>query len=34
MWFAPALQYLPVRIRVNMGTEAHVDLLVETIEQR
>jgi len=34
MWFAPSLQYLPVRIRVNMGEEAHVDLLVETIEQR
>jgi len=34
MWFAPSLQYLPVRIRVNMGDEAHVDLLVETIEQR
>jgi hypothetical protein len=34
MWFAPSLQYLPVRIRVNMGTEAHIDLLVETIEQR
>lgn len=34
MWFAPSLQYLPVRIRVNMGEEAHVDLLVETIQQR
>ncbi len=34
MWFAPALQYLPVRVRVNMGEEAHVDLLVEGIEQR
>ncbi len=34
MWFAPSLQYLPVRIRVNLGEEAHVDLLVETIEQR
>lgn len=34
MWFAPSLQYLPVRIRVNMGDEAQIDLLVETIEQR
>lgn len=34
MWFAPSLQYLPVRIRVNMGEEAHIDLLVESIEQR
>ena len=34
MWFAPSLQYLPVRIRVSMGNEAHVDLLVDKIEQR
>jgi hypothetical protein len=34
MWFAPSLQYLPVRIRVSMGNEAHVDLLVDRIEQR
>ncbi|MES2480891.1 MAG: DUF3108 domain-containing protein [Pseudomonadota bacterium] len=34
IWFAPALQYLPVRIRVSMGDEAFVDLRVETIEQR
>jgi hypothetical protein len=34
MWFAPALQYLPVRIRVNMGDEAQVDLLVEAIDQK
>jgi hypothetical protein len=34
MWFAPTLQYLPVRIRVNMGDTAHADLLVERIEQR
>ena len=33
MWFAPSLQYLPVRIRVSTG-DAHVDLLVEKIEQR
>ncbi|MDB5872938.1 MAG: hypothetical protein JWQ07_2380 [Ramlibacter sp.] len=34
MWFAPSLQYLPVRIRVNMGEGAFVDLMVERIEQR
>ena len=34
MWFAPSLQYLPVRIRVTMGEEAHIDLLVDHIEQR
>jgi hypothetical protein len=34
MWFAPSLQYLPVRIRVTMGDAAYVDLLAERIEQR
>ncbi len=34
MWFAPSLQYLPVRIKVMMGSEAEVDLLVDKIEQR
>jgi hypothetical protein len=34
MWFAPSLQYLPVRIKVNMGEETFVDLLVERIEQK
>lgn len=34
MWFAPSLNYLPVRVRVSMGEEAHVDLLVDRIEQR
>jgi hypothetical protein len=34
MWFAPSLQYLPVRIRVNMGEDNHVDLMVDHIEQR
>lgn len=33
MWFAPSLQYLPVRIRVTAG-EASLDLIVEKIEQR
>jgi hypothetical protein len=34
IWFAPTLQYLPVRIRVHMGDSTYVDLLVEKIEQR
>jgi hypothetical protein len=34
MWIAPSLQYLPVRIRVMMGSEAWLDLLVDHIEQR
>ncbi|MES2973764.1 MAG: DUF3108 domain-containing protein [Pseudomonadota bacterium] len=34
MWFAPTLQYLPVRIRINMGEDTWVDMLVEKIEQR
>jgi hypothetical protein len=34
MWIAPSLQYLPVRVRVNLNSETHVDLLVKTIEQR
>ncbi len=33
MWFAPALQYLPVRIKVTLNDEAWVDLLVDKIEQ-
>lgn len=34
MWFAPSLQYLPVRIRILVGEDAYVDLLVDKIEQR
>jgi hypothetical protein len=34
IWFAPSLQYLPVRIKVNMGEETYVDLMVQKIEQR
>ncbi len=34
MWFAPNLLYLPVRIKVVMGNEAWLDLVVEHIEQR
>jgi hypothetical protein len=34
IWFAPSLQYLPVRVRINVGTEAWADLMVDRIEQR
>jgi hypothetical protein len=34
MWFAPAMQYMPVKIRVRMGEEDFLDLLVEGIDQR
>lgn len=34
IWFAPTLQYLPVRIRVSMGEDTYVDLMVVKIEQR
>jgi hypothetical protein len=34
MWFAPTLQFLPVRILVTMGEGTYVDLMVEMIEQR
>lgn len=34
VWFAPRLQYMPVRLKMTFGEEAWVDLLVETIEQR
>ena len=33
MWFAPSLQYLPVRIRVNMGEDTYLELTVVKIEQ-
>jgi len=33
MWFAPSLQYLPVKIRIQQGNEIHMDLVVERIDQ-
>jgi hypothetical protein len=33
MWFAPTLQYLPVRIRISMDAQTWVDLLMDKIEQ-
>jgi hypothetical protein len=34
IWFAPSLQYLPVRIKVSLGESTYVDLLVDHIQQR
>jgi hypothetical protein len=34
MWFAPSLQNLPVRIKININSETYVDLMVKKIEQR
>lgn len=34
MWFAPSLQYLPVRIRITLAEDQYLDLLVDKIEQR
>ena len=33
LWFAPSLQYLPVRIRVNLGGDNYVEMTVKRIEQ-
>ena len=33
MWFAPSLQYLPVKIRIKQGSDIHMDLVVERIDQ-
>lgn len=33
MWFAPSLQYLPVRIKITLNAETWVDLMIEKIEQ-
>ena len=33
IWLAPSLQYLPVRVRIALGGDNFVDLLVEAIEQ-
>lgn len=33
LWFAPSLQYLPVRVLITQGDDTFVDLLVEKIEQ-
>ncbi|MFI4926626.1 MAG: DUF3108 domain-containing protein, partial [Burkholderiales bacterium] len=34
MWFAPSLQYLPVRIKLTMGPDTWLDLVFAHIEQR
>ncbi len=33
MWFAPSLQYLPVRVRIALGNDSFVDLMIDRIEQ-
>jgi hypothetical protein len=33
LWFAPSLQYLPVRVRIVLGGGDFVDLMIEKIEQ-
>lgn len=33
MWFAPSLQYLPVRIRISMSDDVWLDLLLDQLEQ-
>lgn len=33
IWFAPALKYLPVRIRISLGNGNYVDLWAERVEQ-
>lgn len=33
MWFAPSLQYLPVRIRISMSDDVWLDLLLDKLEQ-
>ncbi len=33
LWFAPSLQFLPVRIRINLGNDNYMDWLVNRIEQ-
>jgi len=33
LWLAPSLQYLPVRVRIVLGSGNHADLLVQRIEQ-
>jgi len=33
LWFAPSLQYLPVRVRIVLGSGNYADLLAQRIEQ-
>jgi hypothetical protein len=34
MWLAPSLQYLPVKIRIDVNPQTYIELLAERIEQR
>ena len=33
-WFAPTLQYLPVRISIRQDAETFIDLLIERLPQQ
>lgn len=33
LWFAPGLQYLPVRIRINLGNDNYAEMTVKRIDQ-
>ncbi|HSV68844.1 MAG TPA: DUF3108 domain-containing protein, partial [Methylibium sp.] len=33
-WFAPSLQYLPVRIVIRQGPDSHIDLMIERLPQQ
>ncbi len=33
-WFAPSLQYLPVRILIRQGPDQHIDLMIERLPQQ
>jgi hypothetical protein len=34
VWFAPSLQYLPVRLLIRQDAETHVDLMIERLPQQ
>ena len=34
MWLAPSLQYLPVRIRININADSYIDLFATEIQQK
>jgi len=33
-WFAPSLQYLPVRIVIRQGPDSHIDLMIARLPQQ
>jgi hypothetical protein len=34
MWFAPSLQYLPVRILIRQDAQTYVDLLIDRLPEQ